>query len=1065
MIGAIEKQKFVYVLNRDTGNRLTISSPLEAHSSNTIVYGMVGIDVGYENPMFACLELDHGESDQTSEPLDEVAKKVLTFYELDLSLNHVVKKISKEVEKSSFHLIAVPGGTDGPGGVLICSDNKITYRNSGQKDVVAIVPRRLRKDDDYSHPNMIVASSTIKRKQIIFFIQNEEGDLFKLILDHKSNQVSKINIFYFDTIPVAISICILIKSASIFVASEFGNHKIYQFKSLGQDENSFASKVEFDKYTIPLFKVQKLKNLQLKESINSLSPIIEAKVVDLFKNQIPNIYAICGRSENSSLRVLRHGLPVEQFASVKLPANPISVWTVKKSLKEEFDNYIVLAFSNRTMVFSIGKEVAQVTNSGFETSTSTLSVSLLGKESILQVHPTGLRQIKDVNGENKIIEWENKKTIVKAVANESQVIIALSGGEIIYFELNQQGILVEIERKDMGQDIACLAIGSVPEGRIRSRFLAVGLYDKTVRIFSLDPEDCLQVLTRQAIPAEPESLTITEMNNGNEKENELNLYIGLNNGVLIKNVMDPLTGELFDTRARYLGSKPLRLVNIKTHKSNAVLALSSRSWLSYYYQNKFQMTPLSHEPLQNASNFSSEQCPEGLVAITGNTLVVFSIKKLGEVFNQKVFPLKYTPRKFTFHPKTKKMIIIETDHNAYKESDLEKFQSEEMEVEGEDEILPENEYGKLKPNKDGKWASYIRIVDTNLILNDKANEKTITTDYLELKNNEAAFTLTTCEFSDKQTYLIVGVARDLVLYPQKNSGGYLNVYKFNEEGTKIELLHQTELEDVPTALCEFQGRLLVGMGKYLRVYDLGKKKLLKKSENKSFPNKIISISHSGKRIYVGDIAESFHFVKFKEDEQFLSIFADNTVPRWLTASTTIDYSTVAGADKFGNIFISRLPQDISDTVEDDPTSNRFMWERGFLGGAPQKAKEIVSFHVGETVTSLCKANFVPGTPGVLLYFTVFGTIGCLVPFSNKEDVDFFSLLETHIRQEGTSLVGRDHLSFVSYYYPVQNCIDGDLLDTFEKMTPEKQKSIADELDRTPSDIKKKLQDIRNLTGF
>jgi len=31
MIGAVEKQKFVYILNRDSQNKLTISSPLEAH--------------------------------------------------------------------------------------------------------------------------------------------------------------------------------------------------------------------------------------------------------------------------------------------------------------------------------------------------------------------------------------------------------------------------------------------------------------------------------------------------------------------------------------------------------------------------------------------------------------------------------------------------------------------------------------------------------------------------------------------------------------------------------------------------------------------------------------------------------------------------------------------------------------------------------------------------------------------------------------------------------------------------------------------------------------------------
>lgn len=85
MIGAVEKQKLVYILNRDAAARLTISSPLEAHKSHTFVYDVVGMDVGFENPVFACLELDYEDVDEdvTGETLDMMSQ-TLTFYELDL---------------------------------------------------------------------------------------------------------------------------------------------------------------------------------------------------------------------------------------------------------------------------------------------------------------------------------------------------------------------------------------------------------------------------------------------------------------------------------------------------------------------------------------------------------------------------------------------------------------------------------------------------------------------------------------------------------------------------------------------------------------------------------------------------------------------------------------------------------------------------------------------------------------------------------------------------------------------------------------------------------------------
>lgn len=49
----------MYIPNRDAEARLTISSPLEANKSNTLVYHMVGIDVAFDNPIFACLEIDY----------------------------------------------------------------------------------------------------------------------------------------------------------------------------------------------------------------------------------------------------------------------------------------------------------------------------------------------------------------------------------------------------------------------------------------------------------------------------------------------------------------------------------------------------------------------------------------------------------------------------------------------------------------------------------------------------------------------------------------------------------------------------------------------------------------------------------------------------------------------------------------------------------------------------------------------------------------------------------------------------------------------------------------------
>jgi len=46
--------------------------------------------------------------------------------------------------------------------------------------------------------------------------------------------------------------------------------------------------------------------------------------------------------------------------------------------------------------------------------------------------------------------------------------------------------------------------------------------------------------------------------------------------------------------------------------------------------------------------------------------------------------------------------------------------------------------------------------------------------------------------------------------------------------------------------------------------------------------------------------------------------ADDILPRWITASCMIDYHTIVAADKFENLFITRVPLDIDEEQEEHP---------------------------------------------------------------------------------------------------------------------------------------------------
>ena len=81
------------------------------------------------------------------------------------------------------------------------------------------------------------------------------------------------------------------------------------------------------------------------------------------------------------------------------------------------------------------------------------------------------------------------------------------------------------------------------------------------------------------------------------------------------------------------------------------------------------MVPLSYESIDYASPFCSQECLEGIVGISNNTLRIFIPEKLGEVFNQTIVPLRYSPRKMIVNQENKNLIIIETSHREFNQTD------------------------------------------------------------------------------------------------------------------------------------------------------------------------------------------------------------------------------------------------------------------------------------------------------------------------------------------------------------------------------------------------------------
>lgn len=134
-------------------------------------------------------------------------------------------------------------------------------------------------------------------------------------------------------------------------------------------------------------------------------------------------------------------------------------------------------------------------------------------------------------------------------------------------------------------------------------------------------------------------------------------------------------------------------------------------------------------------------------------------------------------------------------------------------------------------------------------------------------------------------------------------------------------------------------------------------------------------------------------------------------------------------------------------------------------GIIMKVENQCHYFLGDIITSVHRATLISGGREVLLVSTLLGGLSLFVPFVSREDVEFFQMLEMHMRSEAPPLAGRDHLSYRSFYIPVRAVVDGDLCEQFNTLPPEKKRMIAEELDRSVPEVQKKIEDMRVRSGF
>jgi len=440
---------------------------------------------------------------------------------------------------------------------------------------------------------------------------------------------------------------------------------------------------------------------------------------------------------------------------------------------------------------------------------------------------------------------------------------------------------------------------------------------------------------------------------------------------------------------------------------------------------------------------------------------IFSLDHLHQNTTFESIPLRYTPRKLVGYHQQRTFYVIESENNtmgADVRNDLIKQakakEAIKNEPNGEDEDmsnghsqdneLPPAEFGY--PRAQGRWASCIQVVAP---VTDKEVVQTI-----ELTENRSAVSVALVYFDSESgegeaTHLAVGIAKDLRFSPSfRFSSASIMLYKISSDGRELEFVHETEMDEPPLALLAFKGKLAVGSGTDLALYECGMRSLLRKAMTPHcVSTRITGLKTQGNRLIVSDQAQSVTYVVHKDQvyPNLLLPFADDTVARHTTCTEMLDYETTVGGDKFGNIWLVRCPPKVSEASDESSDGLNLVQDKEFLAGAPKRVDLVAHYFANDIPVSMQRTQLLSGGENVIFWAGLQGTLGALIPFQSRRQYKMFQQLELQLRTDDKPLSGRDHLAYRSYYNPVKSVLDGDLIERFLVLSRDKRESIVGQL--------------------
>jgi splicing factor 3B subunit 3 len=828
-----------------------------------------------------------------------------------------------------------------------------------------------------------------------------------------------------NTLPRCRSIAIS-KSGLLFCAGESGAQNLYAISSLGAHDGIAKDKLQSLRLVDTLNSLNSVNNMS-NHHVGPILDMFCDDLLDIYTPQLYTLCGNGGSNSASAntshLCISKKGCTVQSLGATllrnlkPLPLGekhvPTGMWTIPNSYSEKsvYDRFVVISFATSTLLLAIHAETGTVTPyqppiggatdpsdpgalrfQAISSQCRTLHCCLLADNALLQVHPNGLTHIS-ADGQ-EVSQWEvpqeylHTRIIEHVSCNGRQLAISLcassidtagiaqvmrgnggGGNEIVYFELDDsKGQLVDCGTIPLdAKEVSCFDVGEVTVAHgspALSKYLAIGFWDETVQLISLDnakPAEYLKQRASCSFSNRPSSLCFFTTSTA------LYLNVGCVNGELTRlklatnaaagsNILSVASQQLLTSALQTEQQVPVTLTRIRVNgstgkKLSAVIAASALTLLMHPTDtDQIVDTLIPIRPFECCCSVAFQRGIDfsfNLLTLTEGNFEVLSLRDYAfmstsasanfgsiQIFSHSHVPLKCTPRKMS-------PIIITNP----------KGRNKGLVVVAQAEC------------KSSTWESHISLVDPCL------SGEAAVSDTFTFESNCAALSLCVINHSggsgpkagkEKNAIVIVGTATNMDVTTGLGSSYALHSFttRHNKETGKITLLllHTLSLDALPRSLCSFDpadndepemrqgGRyayLLVGASYKLLAFEINKNASLAKRCEYSLGTKnsiasdvkserdrdtwghnprnfqtISRIAVHGSRIFVGDSTNSVTFVKYiRSENRFVGYADDRESPRFVSALIALDTDSVACGDRFGNLCTLQIPEGMENDID------------------------------------------------------------------------------------------------------------------------------------------------------